>query len=184
MVMPVVIALVLVPIQVGLWWHASQLADAAAREAVDAAQVAGADETDGVAAAFRFLAAAGNLTDTEVTVTRSVDTVTAEVTGRAPRLIPGLDWDVTATAIGSVERFIPEPEAVDTAPVSSPGGWAQSTQARNNWRSSALDVSSRNRVLPWRSGHGGIWASFCGSKASATARLYKSGPSVFRAGVG
>jgi hypothetical protein len=108
--MPVVIALVLVPFQIGLWWHASQIADAAAREAVDAAQVEDGLEADGVAAARRFLAAAGNLTEPEVTVTRSTATVTVEVTGRAPKLLPGFDWQVTATAVGSLERFIPEPD--------------------------------------------------------------------------
>jgi Flp pilus assembly protein TadG len=45
--MPILIALVLVPIQVGLWWHAKQVADGAAREAVDAAQVISATEADG-----------------------------------------------------------------------------------------------------------------------------------------
>ena len=108
--MPVVIALVLVPFQVGLWWHASQVADAAAREAVDVAQVEGATEADGVAAARRFLDAAGNLTDPEVTVTRTTDTVTVEVTGRAPKLLPGYDWQVTSQAVGPVERFLPEPD--------------------------------------------------------------------------
>lgn len=108
--MPVVIALILVPFQVGLLWHAKQIADSAAREAVDAAQVEDATEADGVAAAQRFLDAAGNLTEATVTVTRDVDTVTAEVTGRAPRLVPGLDWRVTARAVGSIERFIPEPD--------------------------------------------------------------------------
>lgn len=108
--MPVVIALILVPFQVGLWWHAKQIADAATREAVDAAQVEDATEADGVAAAHRFLDAAGNLTEVTVTVTRAADTVTVEVNGRAPRLIPGLDWQVTARAVGSIERFIPEPD--------------------------------------------------------------------------
>jgi hypothetical protein len=108
--MPVVIALVLVPIQIGLWWHASQVADAAAREAVDASQVEGAGEADGHAAAERFLSAAGNLHAPTVTVTRTADVVTVEIMGRAPRLIPGLDWQVTAVAAGPVERFIPEPE--------------------------------------------------------------------------
>jgi Flp pilus assembly protein TadG len=109
-VMPVLIALVLVPFQVALWWHARQIADAAATEAVDAAQVATATEADGLRAAQWFLDAAGNLTDPEVTVTRTADTVTVEVTGRAPRLLPGFDWEVTATASGPIERFIPEPE--------------------------------------------------------------------------
>jgi len=108
--MPVIIALILVPFQVGLWWHAKQIADAASREAVDAAQVEDATETDGVAAAQRFLDSAGNLTEVTVTVTRGVDNVTVEVTGRAPRLIPGLDWQVTAHAVGSIERFVREPD--------------------------------------------------------------------------
>ena len=108
--MPVVIALVLVPFQVGLWWHAKQVADGAARQAVAAAQVEDGTETDGVDAAVRFLTAAGNIENPSVSVTRSVDTVTVEVTGRAPRLIPGLDWQVTSRAVGPVERFIPEPD--------------------------------------------------------------------------
>ena len=109
-VMPVLIALVLVPFQVGLWWHAHQVAHAAAREAVDAAQVADATEDDGIRAAEWFLDAAGNVTDPQVSISRTVDTVTVQVTGRAPRLLPGFGWQVTAEAAGPVERFIPEPQ--------------------------------------------------------------------------
>jgi len=108
--MPVIIALVLVPFQVALWWHGQQVAEAAAREAVDTAQVQGASEADGEAAAFRFLDAVGNLAHPVVTVTRDADTVTVKVSGQAPRLIPGFDWHVAATAQAPVERFIPEPE--------------------------------------------------------------------------
>ncbi len=109
-IMPVLIMLILVPFQVALWWHAGQVAHAAAREAVDATQVVTATEEDGIRAAEWFLNAAGNITEPDVTVTRSTDTVTVEVTGRAPRLLPGFDWQVTAVAAGPVERFIPEDE--------------------------------------------------------------------------
>ena len=109
-IMPVLIMLILVPFQVALWWHADQIADAAAREAVDAAQVVTATEEDGIRAAAWFLNAAGNITEPQVTVTRTTDTVSVEVTGRAPRLLPGFDWQVTARAAGPVERFIPEPD--------------------------------------------------------------------------
>lgn len=109
-VMPVIIALVLVPFQVALWWHARQVAEAAAREGLDAAQVVTATEEDGVRAAEWFLDAAGNLTERDVSVTRTADTVTVAVTGRAPRIIPGLDWQVTAHASGPVERFVKEPD--------------------------------------------------------------------------
>ena len=108
--MPVLIALVLVPFQVALWWHANQIVDAAAREAVDAAQVVTATADDGMRAAEWFLNAAGNITNPQVTVTRTVDTVSVEVTGRAPRLVPGFDWQVAGHATGPIERFIPEPQ--------------------------------------------------------------------------
>ena len=108
--MPIVIALVLVPFQVGLWWHAKEVADAAARQAVNAAQVENATDADGEEAARRFLDAAGNIGQPAVTVTRRAETVTVEVTGRAPRLLPGFDWQVTARASAPLERFIPEPE--------------------------------------------------------------------------
>jgi Flp pilus assembly protein TadG len=108
--MPVLIALVLVPFQVALWWHAYQIADAAAREAVDAAQVATATQQDGVRAAEWFLEAAGNITDPKVVITRTSDTVAVDVTGRAPRLLPGFDWQVAAHASGPIERFVPEPD--------------------------------------------------------------------------
>ena len=120
--MPVLIALVLAPVQVGLWWHASQVAAAAAREAVDVAQVEDATESDGVTAATRFLDAAGNLVDPHVVVVRTPDTVTAEVTGRAPLLIPGLDWQVTSVAVGPVERFVPPPQRSAAAPTSPEAG--------------------------------------------------------------
>lgn len=109
-VMPVIIALVLVPFQVALWWHARQVAEAAAREGLDAAQVVTATEADGVRAAEWFLDAAGNITEPEVSVTRTADTVIVSVTGRAPRILPGFDWQVAARASGPVERFIPEPD--------------------------------------------------------------------------
>ena len=109
-IMPVLIMLILVPFQVALWWHADQIADAAAREAVDAAQVVTATEEDGIRAAEWFLDAAGNITEPQVTVTRTTETVSVEVTGRSPRLLPGFDWQVTARAAGPIERFIPEPD--------------------------------------------------------------------------
>lgn len=108
--MPVLIALVLVPIQVGLWWHAKQVAYGAAREAVDAAQVISATEADGERAAHRFLDVAGNIEEQQVKITIAADVVTVEVTGRAPRLLPGFDWQVTARAVAPIERFIPEPD--------------------------------------------------------------------------
>jgi len=107
---PAVLFWLMLIVQYGLWWHAKQVANEAAAEAVDAAQLPRASEADGDAAARRFLVQTGNLTDITVVVDRTPALVTAEVTGRAPHLVPGFEWSVTARSQGPVERFVPEPE--------------------------------------------------------------------------
>lgn len=107
---PAVLFWVMLIVQYGLWWHAKQVANAAAAEAVDAAQVSTGTARDGETAAAAYLEQAGNLSDITITVTREPNTVTAEVHGDAPRLVPGFEWSVTARSAAPVERFIPEPE--------------------------------------------------------------------------
>lgn len=106
--MPVLILLVLLPVQVGLWWHAKQAAETAAEEALDAAQVDGATAADGQGGANAILGSAGNLRDVTVTVDRGPETVTVEIHGTLGfSIFPGA-WTVTAQASGPVERFVPE----------------------------------------------------------------------------
>ena len=107
---PAVLFWIMLIVQYGLWWHAKQVANAAAAEAVDAARVPTGVARDGEAAADSYLAQAGNLTDIRVTVTRTPTAATAEVRGNAPRLVPGIQWSVTARSTAPVERFIPEPD--------------------------------------------------------------------------
>lgn len=108
--MPVLIVMLLAPIQVGLWWNARHVADAAVEEAVDVAQVEASNEAEGRDAALELLAQAGNLGDASVVVRRGVDDVVAEVRGRSPQVIPFIDWGVTSRAAGPIERFVPESE--------------------------------------------------------------------------
>jgi hypothetical protein len=107
---PAVLLWLMLIVQYGLWWHANQVANAAAIEAVDAAQIPSGSEATGSSAAQDYLGQAGNLRDVTVTVERSPVLVTVEVAGRAPQLVPGFTWSVTARSEGPVERFIPEPE--------------------------------------------------------------------------
>lgn len=106
--MPVLIVMLLAPIQVGLWWNARHVADAAVEEAVDVAQVEASNEAEGRDAALELLAQAGNLGDASVVVRRGIDDVVAEVRGRSPQVIPFIDWGVTSRAAGPIERFVPE----------------------------------------------------------------------------
>ena len=107
---PVVLFWLVLIVQYGLWWHAKQVATAAAIEAVDAAQISSASADDGDLAAHEFLGQTGNLSEIEVRVDRTPALVTAEVSGRAPQLVPGFEWSVTARSQGPVERFIAETE--------------------------------------------------------------------------
>lgn len=107
---PVVLFWLMLIVQYGLWWHAKQVANAAAAEAVDAARVRNATAADGEGAARRFLSHSGNLGHITVTVNRRPAVAVAEVRGDAPRLVPGFEWSVTARSYAPVERFIPEPE--------------------------------------------------------------------------
>lgn len=107
---PVVLFWLMLIVQYGLWWHAKQVANAAAAEAVDATKVSAGTARDGENAAASYLSESGNLSNVTVTVTRRSATVAAEVRGDAPRLVPGFEWSVTARGTAPVERFIPEPE--------------------------------------------------------------------------
>ena len=108
--MPVLIVMLLAPVQVALWWHARQMTDLAAEEAVDVAQVESSSEAQASAAAFALLAQAGNLREASVVVRRGPEEVIVEVRGRAPQLVPGIDWGVTSRAVAPMERLVPEDE--------------------------------------------------------------------------
>jgi Flp pilus assembly protein TadG len=107
---PAVLIWLMLIVQYGLWWHAKQVANAAASEGVEAAQVGGASESDGEAAVAKYLAEAGNLDNVTVTVDRQAEVVIVEVRGEAPQLVPGISWSVAARSTEPVERFIPEGE--------------------------------------------------------------------------
>ncbi len=109
-VMPALLFFIMLIVQYGLWFHAKQVASAAAAEAVDAAQVPDGLSSDGERAARSFLAQSGNLRDVVVEVERSADQVVARVRGRAPQLVPGVAWTVASQVQSPAERFVPEPE--------------------------------------------------------------------------
>ena len=109
-VFPALLLFIMLIVQYGLWFHAKQVADTAAAEALDAAQTPTGSADDGHRAAQSFLAGSGNLDEVTIDVERDLEQVQVVITGAAPQLVPGFAWNVTATARAPVERFIPEPE--------------------------------------------------------------------------
>lgn len=106
---PAVLTIILLAFQLGLHLHAAQIAEAAAQEAVEAAQGERARAADGTTAARELLGQLGALRGAQVTVDRSATTVSAQVNGSAQALVPGWPVAVEAAAEGPVERFVPEP---------------------------------------------------------------------------
>lgn len=106
-IFPAVLLWLLLIVQYGLWWHAKQVADAAAAEAVAAARIPAGTDTTGHDAAIAYLTEAGHLSNITVTVDVGTSTVTATVTGDAPQLVPGFGWGVTASSHATLEQFVP-----------------------------------------------------------------------------
>lgn len=110
LLMPVVLLLVLLIVQFGLWQHARQVAVAAAQEGLAVVQVPAGTAEAGKARAEVFLADAGGVREATVVAQRTDVSARVEVLGTAPAIVAGVAIPVRGLAEGPVERFIPEPE--------------------------------------------------------------------------
>ena len=108
LLMPVVLLTIMLSVQAGLYFHARHVITAAAQDALEAAQVEGGDAAAGRADAETLMAEAGGVRSPVIEITRTADEVQVHVSAAAPNVVPGAIWQVTATAYGPVERFVPE----------------------------------------------------------------------------
>ena len=108
LLMPVVLFAVMLIVQAGLYFHARQVVEAAAQEALEATQGETATAELGTQAGDAFLAEAGGVRDAVVEVTRSGTQVSVSVVAVAPNVLPLVAWQVSASAMGEVERFVGE----------------------------------------------------------------------------
>lgn len=108
LLMPVVLFLIMLVIQTGLWFHARQVVEAAALEALEAAQAEAGSAADGTTAGDAFLSQAGGVRGAAVEVARGAETVTVDVRGAAPNVLPLAVWQVSSSVSGEVERFVAE----------------------------------------------------------------------------
>lgn len=103
--------LLLLGVQVFVWWNASNAAQIAAQSAYTAARSYESTSEAGQAAAIQLLdSMPGTLRAPVVTVNRTAESVTVTVTGQATEVIPGgLIPPATYTLTGPVERWVPAP---------------------------------------------------------------------------
>lgn len=111
LVTPVLLFLVMLVIQFGLWFHAQHVAQAAAEEGARAARSASGSASAGQERSEAFLDQAGPtiITDQVVTASRTADIVTVQVHGRSLNVVPGIALPINATATSPVERFRVDP---------------------------------------------------------------------------
>jgi Flp pilus assembly protein TadG len=120
-VTPVLLLLVLLVVQVGLYFHASHIALAAAEEGARAARTRLGTAAAGQARARRFAAALGDglIRSPVVTATRSPATARVEVRGQVATVVPGLRLTVDRVVESPIERFIPESRGFRNSEVAS-----------------------------------------------------------------
>ena len=101
-----VILLLFVVLQFGLWFYGREVAAAAAQHAVDAARVENGSAAMGEATANQYLGQVGGLPGATVSVTRTSETVTATVQGEAVSIVGFIDPPITVTVTAPVERVV------------------------------------------------------------------------------
>ncbi len=102
----VVILLLFVSLQFGLWFYGREVAAAAAQHAIDAARVESGSEQAGEATAHQYLGQVGGLREATVSVDRGDEAVTATVRARSVSIVGFLDAPIEVTITAPVERVV------------------------------------------------------------------------------
>jgi Flp pilus assembly protein TadG len=104
---PVLLFLVMLVVQFGLWLHAQHVAQAAADEGLRDARTVSVPLADAQARASAFLdqTASSVIQDRSLSVERDGDTARVIVIGHAPAVVPGFELGIRAVAAAPVERF-------------------------------------------------------------------------------
>ena len=105
--MPALLFMTFVTIHFGLWFHARNVAMAAAQEGARSARSADGTDDEGRERVATFLTDVGgpSVGDPQITVTRTAETVTVHLTGKAPAVIAGLQTDIDVSVTSPIEQF-------------------------------------------------------------------------------
>jgi Flp pilus assembly protein TadG len=108
---PLLLLLILVVIQFAIYEHASEVAQAAASQALASTRVVGGTTASGQSEATSLLASVGRgvLVNPSVSITRDAMSARVTVTGTAEDVIPLIHLPVVATSTGPIERFVSGP---------------------------------------------------------------------------
>jgi Flp pilus assembly protein TadG len=112
-VFPITLFLIFGIIQFGIWYHAADIARAAAQEGARTASAYQSTAAAGAASADRVLSenANGMIDHTSVIPYRDQNVATVTVKGQALQVIPFIPLSITAKATAPVEAFRPPPRS-------------------------------------------------------------------------
>jgi Flp pilus assembly protein TadG len=105
LILPLVFAIIMLAVQVGMWAHAAHVVTAAAQEGARAARAEDGSAATGDARARAMVDKVGSVDGVEVSAGRGADTARVEVRGVAVAVIPGVALPVRGVSEGPVERF-------------------------------------------------------------------------------
>ncbi|MAT06895.1 MAG: hypothetical protein CL424_17815 [Acidimicrobiaceae bacterium] len=102
------VMVLLVIVQVGVYFHLRAVAHTAARHGLDEVRIVGGSPGAGIAAATDFLDQSGSsIEDRSVTADRTATTATVRITGDVVSVVPGLQLGIDVVVAGPVERLTP-----------------------------------------------------------------------------
>ena len=108
----ITVFMVMFVVQLGLFFHARTVVNAAAQDGLRAAQLEGGTGVDAKQAAQNILAGSSGLLSGQVVNIeyRSSTEVEVRISADVTSLVPFWDGSITSTAVGPVEQFRPEGE--------------------------------------------------------------------------
>lgn len=102
------ILLLLMVVQIGVWYHTRAVAQTAARHGLDHVRTVDGSTGAGIDAASEFLAQAGNgLRDPAVNASRTAEVSSVSVSGNVVSVLPGFGFTVSVTVDAPTERIEP-----------------------------------------------------------------------------
>ena len=107
-VLPLMILLLMMVIEAGIYFHTRAVVVTAARHGLDSARAENGSTVDGTASTNQFLdQAAGGLRTRSVQVTRTATDATVTVSGDVVSVLPLVPFTVDVTVTAPVERILP-----------------------------------------------------------------------------
>lgn len=105
--LPLMLLLLMVVVQVALWFHVRAVMATAANKGLDATRVDGGSVGQGELAVTDFLGNTGAIDNVDVEIERGTDTARVEITGDVVSLLFGVPLSVTVEAEAPIEQVGP-----------------------------------------------------------------------------